>query len=999
MRRFLLFAMFAMMNTIVLGQGEISGQILAGDLEREGLPGASVYVKGTGVGTVTDFNGFFSLKASIGDKLTISFIGYKTKEFKVNSDKVVFTLMPDLESLEEVVVVGYGTKRKSDITGSVASIRLKDLNPGPVISVSGYLQNTAPGVVLTQSSAQPGGGFDIKIRGATSVLGNSGPLYVVDGLPITSDQVEAGSSSRYRSSPRKNPLNGINPEDIIGIEILKDASATAIYGARGANGVVLITTKRGKKGKMKVAYSGSFSVQETSNQYDMLSGSEFAKVSNEEQARQNPTADPLYSPAEVNSAGEGTDWLSEILRLGTINRHQVSLSAGSAKYDYYTSLNYFKQNGVVKQSSLERLSGRVNFNYTFSDKIKVGTNFIISHIIDNQIPFGSTSGGGPEFAGLFDNTRVWSPIVKIRQQDGSFTRHPVVDNIPNPISLFDIDDVIRTNRFLGTAYMEYSITKKLKAKLNLGIDRSSSEREGLIPTTVIRGEQANGEADFSNNKGINKLGEFTLNYTKKIGNNDLNILAGYTYQQFDSESNSLLLTNFADQTEQIDNIRSADTVADQYFKERSRLLSYLSRVNYGIKNRYLFTFSIRTDGSTKFGPEQKWGVFPSAAFGWKIHEEPFFKEGTVEELKFRASYGQIGNQEIGNKRSQSVIATTRRAAIGGNIIRGLAAVRPENQNLKWETTTQLNLGLDMSMFKGRIQTSLDVYRKVTTDVLLNFFLPATAGFDEIVYNAGSILNRGIEFSITSQNLTGKLHWQTSFNIAYNANNWKDRAGVYEIGPRVEGQKDVFQGIYGYVVEGIFRDDTEITNSNQPLASPGMFKFKDANNDGEITAEDRVLLGKEAPDFSLGLNNILSYKKLQLNIFFQGMLGREKYNFTRASLENVNDILRATNKSVAVLDRYTADNPNGSVHSGALQADGGDNSLNSNYVEDASFIRLRNVTLGYNMKPKRGIESIRLYADVQNLLTITTYKGLDPETNEDLQYPSAKTYTIGLNVNF
>lgn len=977
----------------------ITGTVTGVD-SNETLPGVSILVKGTTTGAITDYEGKYRITAEKGNILIFSFVGYLNKEVTIEDQAVInIILVPNIEDLEEVVVIGYGTQRKSDITGSVTSIRTDDFNPGPVVSIHNYLQNTAPGVVLLQSSSQPGGGFDVKIRGTSSLLGDSGPLYVIDGLPITSETTEPGSSSRYRSSPEKNPLNGINPDDIISIEVLKDASATAIYGARGANGVILITTKSGKPGKLTVDYAGSYSLQHLDNEYEMLNAKQFAKLSNEYRQEQNPGADPIYSPVEINKLSDGTDWMDEITRLGAINKHQISLSGGISNFNYYASVNYFNHKGIVDVSQIERFSGRFNATYQPVKNVKIGANIIGTNMHDIQVPFGGTDIGGPEFSGLFDNTRRWSPLVPVYQSDGSYSRHPVIDNIPNPVSLLEVDDQIVNNRLLGTSFIEYTLLESLTAKINLGFDRSKSIRESFIPTTVIRGEQANAEAETANTQVHNMLSEFTLNYNTELMGNKLNVLVGNTFQQFDNEADNLLLSNFADHANSIDQIQYADTLSDTRSKERSRLLSYLGRANYNIQDKYLFTLSFRADGSTKFGPNNKWGYFPSGAVAWNIHNEEFFNSKVIKKLKIRASYGQTGNQEIGNKRSQSLYSYSRRVVIGGVPVTGLASIRPENKDLKWETSTQLNLGLDITLFEGRMQSTLDVYRKITSDVLLDFFLPATSGYEVITVNAGEILNRGVELGITTVNIDKDLQWRSSFNFAYNKNNWLDRAGYYPVGKEVEEEDAVLNGIYGYVVEGIFKSQTEIDASNQPNASPGMFKFKDISGDGEITPADRTLLGKNDPDYTLGFNNRFNYKKFDLSFFLQGIIGREKNNTTLAELENIKNLLSGYNKSNTILDRWTPDNPDGTVHSSEAPTEGGDNYGNSVYIQDASFLRLRNITLGYTSGSISFINSLRIYADVQNLLTFTPYEGLDPETEEFMQYPNAITYTIGFNVTF
>ncbi|MEM6813838.1 MAG: TonB-dependent receptor, partial [Bacteroidota bacterium] len=969
-----LFIFLSLASAVLLAQSEIRGRIVSED-DKEPLPGATVLIKGTSNGSISDYDGSFKLSANPGEVLVVTYIGFVSKEVAVtNANYIEISLEPDIEALDEIIVIGYGTQKKSDITGSVASIRQEDFNPGPVVSVSNLLQSTAPGVVLTQSSAQPGGNFDINIRGASSVLGANGPLYVIDGFPITSDNVQPESNSRYRSSPPRNPLNGINPQDIVSVEILKDASATAIYGARGANGVVLITTKRGRSNKLSIEFGSSFSIQELDNRYHMLNATEYAQVSNEVFLANHPDSDPLYSTDFINNAGTGTDWIDEITRTGTIQQYQLSASHGINNLKYFISGNYYKHDGVVDVSSLERYSGKMNIDYNIG-KLRTGLSTLVSRTNDFQVPFGADDGGGFEFAGLMDNTRMWSPLVSVRDADGNYSLHPERTEIPNPVSLLEIEDEINTNRLLSTLFAEYGLTDNLSVKINLGIDKSHSEREALIPTSVIRGAQSKGEGEVSENDNQSFLSEFTVTYRKKLNqNSNITILGGSTFQQFDSEGTSTLFINFADETTDFDNITSADTLSVVEFKERSRLMSFIGRINYSANDKYLFTFSFRADGSTKFGPNNKWGYFPSTAVAWKIHNESFFSSSFINELKLRVSYGLTGNQEIGNKRSQSLYNVTRRTVLGGSPVQGLAALRPENSDLQWESTSQFNLGLDFSLLKSRIYGSVDVYRKITDDVLLDFELPGTAGFELVTLNAGSIQNQGIELGLTSRNLVRRLEWTTSFNFAYNDNQWRDRAGFYPEGEQIAEENGPLGGIYGYRVIGLFSSQEEIDSSpNQSavaVAQPGTFKYQDANGDGVVTPDDRVLLGEEDPDFTFGLNNSFTYKKFDLSFFFQGALGQEKENYTRAHLEDVDDINDGFNKTTTVLNRWMQENPDGTVP-GQDDLIGGF-SNNSVYIENASFIRLRNITFGYTFLTNDKISNLRIYGDIQNLLTFTSF---------------------------
>lgn len=430
------------------------------------------------------------------------------------------------------------------------------------------------------------------------------------------------------------------------------------------------------------------------------------------------------------------------------------------------------------------------------------------------------------------------------------------------------------------------------------------------------------------------------------------------------------------------------------YKQRSKLISYISRVNYDFDDRYVITATFRADGSTKFGENNKWGFFPSGALAWKIHNEAFFSSSFIDELKMRLSYGQTGNQEIGNKLSQALYGSTRPFILGSDeqITIGLAPVRPENSNLKWETTTQYNVGFDLSFWSGKIQTSIDAYRKITTDVLLNFTLDPTSGFESITANAGALQNHGVELQLKSINTFGKFKWTSGFNVAYNENRWKDRAGLpyanYEI------EKGPVQGIYSYVVDGIWQTGDDIANSAQPNSQPGQFRFVDIDGDSSITGDDRRLIGQGVPDWTFGVNNRISWKKLELSFFLQGVYGVTKFNHDRSSLNNVNDILFGRNKSREVLSRWTPENPSNTIPSGVVNTVG-DDFRNSVYYENASFLRMRNITLSYSPTIEKVFSSCRFYVDVQNSFTLTDWTGIDPETGND--YPNARTYTIGIDV--
>jgi TonB-linked SusC/RagA family outer membrane protein len=985
---------------------EITGEVLSES--NETMVGVNVILKGTKQGTTTDSEGKFYLvipedHAETG-VLIFSFIGYASEDYAIDGKRhFKVMLYPDIITLQETVVVGYGTVKKSDITGSVVSVREKDFNQGPILSVNSQLQNTAPGVVMTQTSAQPGGNFNVQVRGQTSILGSNQPLYVIDGLPIVNSEVTPESTSNFRSSPSRNPLNGINPQDISSIEVLKDASAAAIYGARGANGVVLITTKRGQNGS-HLSYEGSYSIQKVNGVYDILSAVEYANVSNE--FSRFLGQDVLYSQAEINQFKSIPPVSDYFVQTGAIDRHQLSINGANDKINYYISANYFGQDGIIKNSGLKRYASRVNIDGNISKKLKIGTTITASESKDIQIHFGDGGRGG-EANGIFDGILEWTPIQPLFQPDGSYSPHPIrPTQDANPASILDIKDNLISKRILGSLFGEFEIIEGLKARLNLGIDDISSKRSAYIPTSTLRGKQVNGEGEISHNSSQNLLSEFTLNYTKKVKGNPLTTLVGYTYQTASSDGISVSAVGFPSEVTNINDISSASIFfPPTSFKNESKLISYIGRANYNLADKYLFTATIRADGSTKFGPSNKWGYFPSTAFAWKIHNEKFFNSSVVNDLKFRLSWGQTGNQEIGNKLSQSLFGSTRNFVLGTDEHRaiGFAATRPANENLKWETSSQTNIGIDASFMDARIQAFFDVYRKITNDVLLTFALPGTSGFESITTNAGALQNHGVELQLRTINKTSPLEWSTSINLAYNQNRWKDRGGLPY--PSYEQEFGPVGGLYSYVVQGIFQEGDDIASGAQPGALPGQFKFQDTNDDGLITPEDRVFIGKNQPDFTFGINNSINYKRWDLNLFLQGVYGIYKYNSVMAGLNSMDGILLGLNKSVNVLKRWTPENQSDQYPSGIPNATG-DDYFNSLYVENASFLKLRNVTIGYSIKPTRTFSAMRVYFDTQNLFMITKWTGLDPETfgpgketGTSPEYPNARTFTLGVNAKF
>jgi TonB-linked SusC/RagA family outer membrane protein len=993
------------------------------DSEGHPLPGVNIVEKGTTNGAVTDMDGNYTISLSSEDAvLTFSFVGYLDEEVSVaGKSNIDITLVEDIQSLDEVVVIGYGTAKKSDLTGSVSSVNTKDMNPGPVANVSSLMQNTVAGVVLSPSNAQPGGDYNIRIRGTTSDLASNEPLYVIDGFPIEYGTSEPGTNS-YRKSPKKNPLNSLNPNDIVSIEILKDASATAIYGSRGANGVVLITTKQGEKGKMKVGYNYARSTQNILNQYEMAEAPQFANFFNTYIDYRNSLANDAYAfpeeekytpeqLAEIEAGGPGTNWMDEITRAnGTINDHLITASGGNDQVTYYSSLGYYSHKGIVKETNMDRYSAKLNLTATPGDKLSLGMNFNGSIIKDDQINYG----GGHANYGILDIANNWMPTLSPKDEDGNYTLHPIDPGFPNPVSQLAITDQIKSERALLTAWGEYSIVQNLSLKLEAGVDRDNAIRYGYVPKSTYVGSRVDGQATINNNRRTSELVNFLINYNKDfMTKSNFKTMLGFSYQNFDSEGFGAKHEGFAVETFEYNNLGAGSVNLPSYsYRNNHDLVSSFIRSNLILQDKYLLTFTARADGSSRFGENNKWAFFPSGAVAWKIHNEDFFNEnGVLSILKLRTSYGLTGNQEIDNYRSLPLIGNRGLVAIGEKAHAGLGPTSPGNKSLKWETSKQFEVGVDYGLWNNRISGSVNYYNIITSDLLAYLAIPQTTGFSSIIFNSGKTQNTGVEAEVRSYNLTGMFKWETAFNFSYNKNQWKDRGGLpYGI----EEEFGPVGGTYGYIIEGVFKTEEEVANSLQPDSHPGQWKFKDVNGrdedeeltgkpDGQIDTDDRVLLGYWQPDYTLGLNNIFNYKNWQLNVFVNSMIGHNRWGAPKNPGEIINQKrLNVRSELVDLFDeegKFDYDNP-GMIPDGTGNPYANGGFTNTVTYEDASFVRLRNVTLSYNFSNPaiaNFISNARLYVDVQNLYTITDYTGLDPEASGE--YPNARTFTIGVNVDF
>ena len=963
------------------------------------LAGASVLEKGTTNGTQTDFDGNFTLGLSNGNaSLVASYIGFATKELALNGRNTIsITLEESTEGLDEVVVIGYGSVKKSDLTGSVSSVQADKLNMDSQASIEQVIQGRIAGVQVTQTSAEPGGGFSIRVRGTNSITAGNEPLYVIDGL--------AGA----------NPENSLNPSDIKSIQVLKDASATAIYGARGSNGVVLITTKQGQKDTpLEISYNVSTGFQSASKKLDLMNAQEYMSFYNDVYIDRG--VEPLFSQADFTEAGLGTNWQDEVLRSAMIQEHRLSFSGGSEDTQYYLSLNYFDQDGIVISSGFKRFGARVNLIHSVGEKLKIGINLNNSSENENKVPLGLGVNSG---AGVIAAALQLPPILPVYDADGSYSTS--LQDLSNPVAQAEtIDELIKTTRIFGNAFAEYEILTGLKSKINVGYDQSLLRGDEFLDVVTQKGSLAEGQATKNFQESNSYLFEFTLDYNKVIHDkHSLNLLGGYSYQEFTNSGFNASAQNFPTTSFGTNNLGAGDPTEFNVgsFKSESRIVSGFGRVNYSFDERYLMSGSFRADGSSRFGENNKFSYFPSGALAWNIANESFFPdESVVSNLKLRASYGLSGNQEIDNGRSLVLLGSGPISVFDGVEYQSIAPIQLANADLKWETTESFNLGIDFGILEGRVSGTVEYFQNNTRDLLLLLPIPTTTGFDSSLQNVGDTRNSGFELSLSSRNFVADFLWTTDLNLATLKN---EVTNLGELPRILQGNVRFIQDFtllevgkpinsyYGYLFDGVFQSQQEVDNSaSQANAAPGGRKFRDLNGDGVIDDEDRTILGNPFPDYTLGLNNTFSYKGFSLDVFLEGKFGFELANFTNIDSENPIDDLR--NRQTYVLGRWTPENGTNAQPSFANPSRTYD--FNSRAVEDASFLRLRNAKLAYafpNLDIK-GVSSLMIYASGQNLVTWTKYRGYNPDINalgnsnvriDYSAYPLARIYSIGINVKF
>ncbi len=982
-----LLVAFLLLCNFAMAQRTVKGTVTDGETG-DALIGASVSVVGTTRGTATDINGAYTIEVPAGStQIRISYTGYAEQVITLGASNTVDVAMRSDAVLEEVVVIGYGAIKKSDATGAVSSVTEKNFNRNAVAPEQ-LIQGRAAGVVVTNSNGEPGGGINIRIRGTSSVNGSNGPLFVVDGVPLGGGETTGSSDVQgLGSQAARNPLNFLNPADIASIDVLKDASATAIYGSRGANGVVIITTKSGQSGKGILEYGYTLGFSQLPKLYDVLDGRTFVA----EWQKLNPGA----STAEVDF-GANTNWQEEITQTGMSHNHNLSFGAGGNGGDYRFSVGYLDQEGVILESGIKRLSGRFNGNKKFmDDRLKIGMNATVAQTRDQGAPITESAG----FEGdVWANALKGNPTWPVRNADGTPFQSGR-DSEPSPLAFIEYsDDQTNSLRALGNINAELNITDNLTFKTVVGFDRSISSRKNAFSRDLIAGPAIGGKGRLytTDIQTQSNLWENYFTYTKTFGQVDFTGLLGYSYQQFQNAGarNAYAKFTTSDLDLMVNNTATAgvSSIVNSY-NTTDELQSYFGRVNFSISNKYLLTATLRADGSTRFGGDNKYGYFPSAAFKWRLKEESFCPD-LFSDLGLRLGYGSTGNQEIGYNRYQSRLRTGDSGINneGNAFTGGVGSVAFENPNLKWETTTQINVGLDWAFWKGRLSGSIDWYKKNTSDMLVQVFSAQPAANDFVWDNLDAdVENTGVEIAA---NLVAvdkdKFDWRILGNVAFNQNNVNTFSSFLNTG-RIHGQ-------------GLSEAYAQRIAAGQPLFAYFLREFEgyDANGIAVYGGEGdkQVFLDKSPlPKVTWGFTNQFQFGNLDLSIFFTGQAGHYIYNNTANALFTAGALASGRN--------VTTDVPtNGESRNNAPD-------VSTRFLEKGDFIRLQDMTLGYNLPLKsKYVSSLRLFASAQNLLLISDYTGLDPEVNVNKQingipslgidynaYPRPRTISIGANVSF
>ena len=1064
MKRKTLISLFLSVALCLCAETTITGYVQDGAMEGQPLIGATVLVPGTTVGTITDADGFFQCLVPDGKfMLQISMVGYETRVVNIKGkSSVTLTLNEDVAQMEEVVVVGYGTMKKRDLTGAMSQIKSEDLTAGGATDIARGLQGKMAGVQVNQSDAAPGGGVSITVRGANSFTTSTQPLYVIDGVPFGNDpNGTPASAANEGNNQSSNPLSMINPNDIERIEVLKDASSTAIYGSRGANGVILITTKRGKQseGKPTVEVAATWGLQQVVKRMPMLDPYTYALYQNEAQTNSqiyegstgkvpyrgeweypyigsgfdyysghyNPSPEDFHSPGlrtdEYGNVDEvaGADWQDEIYRLGYQQDYNISVSDGNSKGWYNFSLNYGDQAGVIRNTGFQRYGVSINMGRNITSWLEIGVSSFLTNTTTDFQRTNSENTGIIRSALIFPAT--YGPHEQTEQLD---ELNWLAANPTNYVN--GAKDQLTQLSWWSSSYLQFQLTPWLRFRQNLGLGYNDGHRETYYDRHTQEGKSPNnGKGGKASNIWKSITTESVFTFDKNFGNHAINAVAGVTFERGMGKSSSMSATNFpTDFTKDGDMSLAIDRPVIASGSTQQSLISFLGRINYTLFNRYLFTFSLRTDGSSCFAENNKWATFCSGAFAWRASDEEWIKNWDVfSNLKFRLSYGQSGNQGIGAYRTLSLLNAAN-YPYTGTLSSGVAMIDwrgPTNPDLKWETTNQFNAGIDFGWINNRLQLNVDYYHKRTYDLLQNITIPASSGFEQMMVNSGNVTNQGVEAVINYDVIRQKdWLWNISANISHNSNRIGGLEGdqfaraLWSKADQVFLQRNgcPIGTLYGYVEDGFFDNLAEVRSYNEYAALSdaeamkhiGEIKYRDINGDGYITEDDRTIIGNTNPDIIYGFTSNLSWKGLSLSFMLQGTHGNDifNYNLTDITMSNIGNITQSaydTRWTPQTTDIARWPKPTSGYTRTWL--------ISNRYVEDGSYMKMKYITLAYDwLNPCKVISKINISFTANNVFCITRYSWFDPDVNaggtnaacpgvDSYSYPSARTYSLGIKV--
>ncbi|GHT22195.1 SusC/RagA family TonB-linked outer membrane protein [Bacteroidia bacterium] len=1016
-----LFVLLLFVPHIWAGQAGITVTGTVTDHTGDVLPGVNIVVDGSAHGVVSDIGGRYSI--TVPDEnavLVFSSVGCVTQEIIVGDQTVIdVTMTEDSQQLDEVVVVGYGTQKRKELTGSVASVS-KSILEHPAVSLDAMLGGAIAGVSVAQTSGQPGAASTIRIRGGNSVTANNDPLYVIDGFIFYSDNASTKAGLNGIEG-NLNPLAAINPSDIESIEVLKDVSATAIYGSRGANGVIIVTTKKGTRGAGNVSYQYTIGWDKPAKKLDLLNAQQWARMQKDFFFNK-----PGLNDEQIVQLGEGYNWQNAVLQTGVSQTHELTVNGGTDKLRYLVSGNYTDQNGIIINSGFQRYNGRVNLDWNITDKFTVGVTATVGKSTQNSLTVPeAVNFNGPFNKWGISNSLTYAlympPMVPVYDANGGYNYHNPFEygdfvydgKTVNPVSdLHNSTGQTINTTILGNFYASYTLLPGLTAKVSAGTHISHITQNFFAPKSSAIGLVPFGIGGIGNKQQRVSQTEYTLTYSKRLNRaHYIDLLAGYTAQDTKMNYATNLTSDFTNETLGFNNLADGSTPYPPVSGvSESKLYSLLGRVNYSLLGRYNLTATIRGDKSTRFAKNHRWGYFPSVGVSWNVSEEAFLRDvSTLSNLKLRVTCGTVGNQEIGDYEYAQTFGAIR---YGDGI--AYKQTNLGNKNLKWETTVQYNVGVDVGLFNNRLTFIADGYHKRTTDLLLAIPVDSSLGGGTQLINVGNVSNRGVEFAVNATVVERqRVKWTVSANIAYNINK------IVSIGNRepiklAQTEQIIKTGeplgsFYGMRFDGIVQQDENIAllpHTAHSPAKPGDIKLADVSgpngtpDDNVDDIYDRVTLGSNQPNITYGFSTTVNYRGFDLFISTQGAQGNKIYNHLRRRLETPNDIYNA---SAALIDSWTENKPSNTLP--GLQNISNNryySYMDSRYVEDASFLKLKNITLGYTLKPQFVAAQLRVFASVQNLFVITRYKGYDPEVASGVDlgtYPTARTFSVGARVTF